>query len=659
MFELLDNLRKKGIGIRLSEGKLKVVGNASEITEELKKTISNLKPEFVEHLASLQSKEASELLLTPGEQAILNAHSRAAHGEIYNLPFSISLQGALDIKKLSSALNETLEQCLPLRCTYHTKGMTGVKVLHPISEVEELTVIDATNLDDLEKAQRDFFERPFDLEAEYPIRWQLVRHDDSSYKLDIVAHHICFEIWSLKVWLGFLQNSYNGVASINDEGLYFEEVTRAIANPQSLNKNSKEWLTEYYSREEAAIPNDGDTYQREGLGTSYQFSINGDLIEYYRQNLTGVTPFHIFLAAYSILLANSKLDNRVIACPVVNRDDFNENLVSYLIRLVGINNLTSSSKTFRELVNQIKEDWLQLYEQQSISLEELRREIPSAPLIDITFGYLSVDTPELHLEGLACDINANRTLMGLSPEGKAKYGLSCFVCPKGNFFDIAFEADLSLFSLGSLTDFAKRFNDIIEGFANHLDSPIAAIALPSISEPSEEVYPTIQADNLISLFDEITAKHAGQVAIIDGDGNSISYHELDQQSNQIARYLTKVTATDDSLVGKRIAVCMERSVEAFIAIVATIKLGATYVPLDVNTPVERANKIIKDCESTFLLRSTKQAETDLETTVSTVYLLDEKPIWQSESTAPLSVCRQAESLAYVTYTSGSTGQPKG
>ncbi|MGB9104745.1 MAG: AMP-binding protein, partial [Terriglobales bacterium] len=159
---------------------------------------------------------------------------------------------------------------------------------------------------------------------------------------------------------------------------------------------------------------------------------------------------------------------------------------------------------------------------------------------------------------------------------------------------------------------------------------------------------------MTQLFEQQAALSPDAVAVVSG-GRCLTYRELDERSNQLARFLQRLGVGADSLVG----IAVERSVEMMVGLLAILKAGGAYVPIDPSFPPQRIALMIEDSQAPLIL-ATEQTKPRLPQTVARIVFIDgDADEIAKNATDPVSSTATGENLAYVIYTSGSTGRPKG
>ncbi|MFW9265488.1 non-ribosomal peptide synthetase, partial [Nostoc sp. CALU 546] len=223
------------------------------------------------------------------------------------------------------------------------------------------------------------------------------------------------------------------------------------------------------------------------------------------------------------------------------------------------------------------------------------------------------------------------------------------------------EYNTDIFDSATITQFIRHFQTLLENIIDNQEQPISELSLLTAKERSQVLFDWNQthADyphdaSIHQLFEEQVKRSPDALALI-SQSEQLSYRQLNQRVNQLAHYLQKLGVTTETLV----AICLERSPEMVVGILAILKAGGAYIPLDPNYPLERLSFMLSDSQAAVLITQ-QEILTKLPESSAKIICLDihEHEIAQESLENPINTAK-AESLAYIIYTSGSTGTPKG
>jgi amino acid adenylation domain-containing protein len=607
--------------------------------------------------------------LSFGQQRLWFLHQLDTGSAAYNISTAVRLQGDLDIPALDRALAATARRHDILRTVF--PGVDG----EPMQQVDgpggtslpRLARIDLAGLpavardrEALRLAARGAA-LPFDLEHGPLLRAALLRLGPADHVLSLAMHHIVSDGWSMEILVRDLTTLYAsplGTAARLPE-LPIQFADYAAWQRQELQGEALEsrlrWWTD---RLEGAptlldLPLDHPRPAVQGWGgrdeplriSSRATAALRDLAE--RQ---GATPYMLLAAALGILLQRFTGEDDLLLGTVSagrNRPELEE-LIGFFVNTLVLRIDLSGDPGVPELLGRVREMSLEADARQDLPFERivdalgLARELSHNPLFQVLLNYRSrppalasagpVATGPLGLSGF--EVETRTAQFDLYFEvGEGPEGLEGFLRYRTDLFDASGAARL-----------ARCFEVLLAGLA---EQPGRAVSeLPLLTEAESRQLATAwnrpagpMAEVTLDRLFAATAESRPAAPALSCAGRHLTYRELDERSNQLARHLRRQGIGPESRVGLRV----ERSAEMVIGILGILKAGGAYVPLDPDVPAERL---------TFLL-----ADSGVRMLLAEVELLD--PAVAAESTAPLPPSARPGNAAYVIYTSGSTGRPKG
>ncbi|MCK8504202.1 non-ribosomal peptide synthase/polyketide synthase, partial [Myxococcus fulvus] len=597
----------------------------------------------------------------------------------YNIPWVLKLSGALDSSALLKSLQALTQRHEVLRTHFSIHDGQPVQVIQP-DFMLEMPVIDLSALPAQEReaeAQRLASQeavRPFDLARGPVVRASLVRLDAREHRLLVTIHHIASDGWSISVMVRelaafyrqFSGNEPTQLAPLPIQYADFSVWQRQWLHGDVLEKELGWWRTQLAGAPAAIeLPTDRprpavQTYN----GAVLPFTLSTELTQAVKAlaQRENATPFMVLLAGWQVLLSRySRQDDISVGSPIANRNrSETEGLIGFFVNTLVHRARINPEHSFRELLTHTRASTLAAFEHQDIPFEKLveelqpQRDLSRSPLFQVSFVYQNTPDEDLDLPGLELDVLTSEL-------HSAKFDLFLGMSEVGGKLQGALDYNSDLFDVSTVERMARHFTSLLTEATTHVDQPLHSLKLLSATETQillsdfqgEHVrYP--EDATLHSLF-EAQALRTPHAEALRFEGTSLSYAQLDARSNQLAHHLRSLGARPGLLV----AVCLERSLDLVVSLLAVLKSGAAYVPLDPAYPRERLAGMLEDAQAPVLLTHSRLTSV-LPQHASQVLCLDTQ--WDAvsrQSSASASPLAGPDSLAYVIFTSGSTGRPKG
>lgn len=597
----------------------------------------------------------------------------------FNRPLALRFKGELSHIALEQALNEIIRRHQILRTTFPAQDGQPVQIIRPPQPVT-LAVVDISN----QPAERQNIiagqvaveetRRSFDLSTGPLFRATLLRLDKTEHVLLVVIHHIAFDGWSATVFKTELATLYN--AHIAGKTPLLSELPIQYADfahwqREQLKDERLQSLLAYWQAKLAGappaleLPTDRPrpalhTYNGARHHLLLSAGLSQSLKTLSRQE--GVTLFTTLLAAFGVLLSRySRQDDIVVGSPIAGRlHPETEQLIGCFINTLALRANLAGNPSFQELLQQIHQTTLEALDHQALPFEKLvehlkpRRDPSRTPIFQVIFNLENIPEDKTTIHNLVIEpfeFDANTTGVDLSLEViESRAGMHCW-----------FEYNTDLFEAATIERMAGYFQTLLEGAVSNPAQPIAR--LPLLSQPERHrllvEWNDTRADYpqhlcVHHLF-EAQAQRTPQAIAVVFDDHHLTYGDLNRQANQLAHYLHKLGVGPEVLVG----VCLERSIEMIVAILAILKAGGAYVPLDPTYPQERLAFMLADSATPVVLTQSRLLANLPDSPARTVCLDADRPAWLAEAPDNPATNILPANLAYVIYTSGSTGRPKG
>ncbi len=590
----------------------------------------------------------------------------------YNIPLSLRLQGALDVGALARALSEIVRRHEVLRTAI--VGTSG----RPLAVVREASpvVLTVRPLDEQAAGREALAEalRPFALEAELPLRAELLAVGEGEYRLLLTAHHIATDGWSFGVLyreLGALYGAFSRgepspLPELPIQYADYAAWQRGWLDGERFEAEIGYWRDRLSGAPRALdLPTDRPRPKvRSRQGAQLVFSLGAGVVEGVRalSRREAVTPFMTLFAAFATLLHRlSGQEDLLVGTPIAGRTRAEtEDLIGFFVNMLVLRTELGPELPFCELLARVKETCLGAFAHQELPFEQLVLELepdrdPSrSPLFQVSFTLQAEPLPLPSLPGLAV-----RRAAAEHTTAKYDLTLALFDGPGGMGGVLEYASDL--FDAATVERLAGHYVTLVGGLVAAPES--ALYALPLLSEVERTTLVTTwnatgapwpEEGTIHGLFEAQVSRDPEAVALV-FEAREMTYGELERRANQLAHRLGALGVGLESRVG----VSMERSPELVVAILGVLKAGGAWVPLDPGYPRERLGLMIEDSGIGVLLTQASVAERLPAHGAEVVYLDASLTAIGSEPETRPRVEVTGESAAYVIYTSGSTGRPKG
>jgi amino acid adenylation domain-containing protein/FkbM family methyltransferase len=596
----------------------------------------------------------------------------------YHLAGAFTITGEASLDAIEQGLNEIIRRHEVLRTSFKEQDGLPVQIIDsacPMCLIRVDISGEGSRVSGCaSKWVRDFVEEPFDLEITPLVRGAVITVAGCQPLLVICMHHIVSDGWSIEILLRELadisQAYRDGVQSALPE-LDIQYADYGIWQREWLQGQVLEEQLEYWKQalgdkqSTIELPTDRARPAVQSFsGAIMPVSIPRLAARQVRElaRSQSCTPYMITLAAFHALLrVYSGQSDISIGTPIANRSSSEtEDLIGFFVNTVVIRAGISSHQGFRALLDQIRDRTIAAFANQDIPFEKLvealepERDLSRSPLFQVAFALHQGPVTSRPAGGLALDLVEIETRT-------AKFDL--FLSVEDNGVDMAgtFEYNTDLFDSVTVRRMGNHFGRLIANLITDIDaglSGVSVLSLPEVSQLLLEWNDTEAAFLLQETFPDVFEDQASIrpdcIALVCED-HCVTFDGLNGRANHFARRLTVRGIVPESVVG----ICLNRSIEMIVALLAALKSGAAYLPLDPTFPVDRLAFMLKNSGASVLITADAAAETGP---------LYDFPIIRIDSDWPgisamndQNLTRQVlpTNLAYIIYTSGSTGIPKG
>ncbi|MDP2178896.1 non-ribosomal peptide synthetase [Methylicorpusculum sp.] len=595
----------------------------------------------------------------------------------YNFPTALRISGKIDLSAMEKAINAIIGRHAILRTRFVTVADQPQQVIVPEIKIA-MVIEDISEFTDSEVDKRIKAEglKPFVL-SEYPLfRTRLLylgqSRGEEAYVFLVNMHHIISDGWSAGVLFREFAALYidycNGMPPSLPE-LPIQYADFSYWQHNGLQEGRLNRQLAYWKKQLAGSPNllnlptDHPRLPMRGfLGATHYFAIAPELTDRLNRlsRLQGVTLFTVLLAAFNSLLFRYSGEKDIcVGIPAAGRTKPElEDLIGFFVNTLVIRTRLDDHPCFMELVGRVQTAVLEAWENQDIPFDKLvealqpQRNPGVNPLFQVMFVLHNVPMGTLALPGL--------TLESMAVDyGISKFDL-VFHVTENNGLEAAFEYSTELFEAASIVSMAEQLNRLLAAIVEHPEFRLGQLSLLTTAEICRlnewNVTSGLLPEDLClhALFEAQALKQPERTAVICGE-LKLSYGELNERANGLAGYLRKQGVGPEI----RVALCLDRSVEAIIGLLGILKAGAVYVPMDPAQPPERIAELLDDCNASLLLTQDRLL-TGFGASSPKILCLDrEWPTDEERIDGELPVLVDPSNAAYLIYTSGSTGKPKG
>ena len=689
---LLDELRALGVRLTVEGDRLKVSAPEGCLTDELRAKIAIHKAELLRLLSSERPEVANrtatpfsteelvrrEFPMTTAQRRLWFLDRLLPGNPAYNLGVEYPFEGSVDTVLLERAVNEVVRHQAALRTVFGERDGEPRQIVLPYEPVP-VGWIDLTERPaDRRNAEYEEFKArdaavPFDLVRGPVFRATLVKRGPTSYALLVCVHHIACDGWSLGILAQDFGTAYQSLAVAGAKSLAPLALTYgeyAVEESRAASDMLREHHLAYWRRKLLAAPpthslsTDRARPVRQTFnGAAFRFAFSPQLSDGLRALAVreNATLYMVLLAAFKVLLYRHGGDpDVVVGTPVTNRNRPElESLVGLFVSTIATRDVIDGDAGAAALIRGIRETVLEAQEHQGLPFEALIEDLHPArsqswsPVFQIVFALQN--TPGVQAFSVT--------------NAAAMYDLSLFMWGDSAAITGTFEYNVDLFDLSTVERMARHLEAIAAAMVAMPDTPLSSLplggsedrlAMLSAFNPPATAYP--KEATIPRLFAEIVAARPDAVAIESsapdrrGHSTLLTYAQLDRLSDRISRRLRDAGVRQQTLVG----VFLPRSILAVASILAILKLRAVYVPLDPADPPLRTAEIIRDSRLGVLVAPLGASNRMPEVQVGWVELDELLEAPEAEAITRLDEpTGQADDLAYVMFTSGTTGKPKG
>ncbi|WP_181015072.1 amino acid adenylation domain-containing protein [Pseudomonas syringae] len=607
---------------------------------------------------------AARIPLSYAQQRMLFLWQMEPGNAAYNVPMAVRLNGALDRQALSAALDRLVQRHETLRTRFVSEdGSFYQEILEQATVALEFASVAPA---DIEQQVRAELQKPFDLLSGTLLRVKLFQLSEREHVLTVCMHHVVSDGWSGEVLIREFVQLYQAQVSGQPAPLpelAVQYADYAIWQRAWLEAGEGERQLDYWKQQLGSehpllsLPLDHPrplqpSHRGAMVRVDLPQQLSAQLKSLARNN--GQTLFMVTLAALSVVLSrfSGQSDIRIGAPNAGRTRSELEGLIGFFINTQVLRVQVDEWQSFAELLDQVK---------QVVTGAQSHQELPFEHLVDALApernpGHNPLFQFKINQHVLAADGNGQR-VSGLTVDefpmdsSDARFDLAFDFTDTPDGIRGYFTYATDLFEAQSIERIADALRSVLQALVSDTDRRLADHP-HAISSPVAEQTQDFACPDFLSLWQQGLRAGRGKTALRVGP-QVLSFDELETHSNQFARYLH----AQDIKPGMTVALCLDRSVEWVVSLLAVLKLGAVYLPLDSAQPAERLQQLVRDSGAVLLVHAPDDDKA-ARLGVCPVLAFD-AALWAAVDSQTLDVRVLPGQAAYIIYTSGSTGQPKG
>lgn len=598
--------------------------------------------------------------LSPGQKRLFLFSMINGSTISYNIPGAIMLEGSLDIARFNAAFDELMDKHDILKTSFHLiNGVPMQKVNKGMKFTVDLIKVDSKNMESI----LNNFIRPFDLAEPPLLRVTLLELAVNKYMMLFDMHHIISDGITTNILLKEFSSAYNGhilkkmELQYKDYALWQCELLRS-----EITEFQEQYWLDVFSGElpELNLPLD---YTRpvinKGEGKRILFQVDKNLAGSLKKLAvaSNTTTFIVLLSAYYVLLSKyTGQEDIIIGTPVSGRVlPELDNMLGMFVNTIALRNRPIGDKRYIDFLNEVKRNFLDAMKNQDYPFEnivsklKIQRNLGRNPLFDTMFSMRVFDMDYIGIDGVKitpCKLDFN----------VSNFDISLEVIENNELLKIEIEYSSEIISEKTANNFFEHYINILQKVVSKPD-----LALSEICMIPDTEYKLINYDNgnlaiqnkstIKDLFEASVKKAPDNIAIIHKDGR-LTYEQLNKRANQMARLLQEKGTGPEAIVG----LLFNRTIEMIISILAVVKAGGVYLPIDPDHPESRIDFIIKDSGMKLMLTD-GSIKPDVGKAFEIINVTEEKINEYCDGNLPCS--NKPGDAMYIIYTSGTTGFPKG
>lgn len=579
-------------------------------------------------------------------------------GTTYNIPLVFHINGKLDEKRFKQAFTELCKRHDSLRTHFLTKGEEFLQIVDDAADIElECFEGEYDKIDEFCYA----FIRPFDLSKAPLMRVGLNKRNEKETDLILDLHHIIYDEGCEKTLFSELTKLYRGEELEEKEIQYIDYCI--WADERNIEKQEQYWLDEFSGSSEVLdLRTDfsrpqNQSHNGKSMKTVIGRELNDTIKKFCIQN--DVTEYMVFLSSLMVMIGKySRQDEIIIGSPIAGRiNKETQDIFGMFVNTLALKGNIDFNQNYNEFLKQIKAKCLRAYENQEYPFDELvnkvkvHRDSSRNPLFDIMFVMQNNDVEPLQLEN--CEVRKIEYFNEVST-----FDITISIKEEEDGYAIQWEYCTDLFKEETIARMGAHYVEQLRNLLVTPDRKMTEVSMMGAGEfelvfhQFNETANAYASDKtVIELFEEQAEKHPDRIAVSLGE-EVLTYQQLNERANYLGDLLRTKGAGADDIIG----LMVPRSLDMLVGILGILKAGSAYLPMAMDTPMERLKYMIENSGTTILLADEGCQERMKELDNVDKIDLQKCKGYKKEN---LPVMARPDNLIYVIYTSGTTGKPKG
>ena len=686
---LLDSLARRDVRLWLDGDRLRVNAPKGVLDDEMRALISSRKDELIAALKSASGSGARDpipqlprggpLPVSSVQQRLWFLDRMDPGSPVYNIGLGVRFKGALNQATLHRTLDLLVARHESLRLRIvESEGAPLVELL--TGQTADFEVVDLRHLSEtareaeIQRLEADCLRGAFDLSKGSLVRFLLIQLQPDDHVLCLSMHHVASDGWSLLIAVNETCRIYEALAAGRPPDLPqlpvqyadFAGWERERLHTGRMAAHLAFWK-EHLAGAPAVLELPGDrsrpavpSLRGRRLKRQFDAQLLQSLKECSRNE--GTTLFMTLLAVWQVLLhRHSGQEDIVVGSPVANRDQAAlQNVIGCLVNNVALRGNLAGNPRFTEHLAGLKRTTLDAFEHSELPFDVVvdgvspQRSASHAPLFQVLFTLMSYATHAPAPAGLSTELIESDT-------GASRFDLTIELAEIGGRLRAAYEYATDLFDEATIARLHTHFESLLAAVV--LDPSCRVRDLPLLGPAEQGLLLVDWNDTAVEhdrgrcvhqLFERTAREKPDAIAVTDGFG-TITFGHLDRRANQLAHLLLACGVAP----GARVGICLDRSIDMPLALIAVLRCGAAYVPLDPAHPAERILYTLADADVTCVI-TVARFTAQLQDSKAPLLRLDDlqAELAAQPASAPAVPC-SPDDIAYLIYTSGSTGRPKG